>query len=435
MKKILLLLLILAHALPSSAITRKGASERFVTTIGTRFYCNGKPAYHVGTNMWYAAILASKGTGGDRKRLRRELDELHGMGADFLRVRINFGRVETAPLSATLPALWLENGEPNDTLLAGLDYLMAELGKREMKAVVCLSATDTWSGGPAFYLQPSAPCQALPATADTARARQADIGAFYTDGEAMKRYLEHVRYIVGRTNRYTRRAYKDDATLMAWEICDRIHPGTDMDKTEAFVRFISQAAKTIKHADGNHLVAVGCDGLKGCNDNDLVYQQIHNDPMIDYATLQLWPLEWNWVDRSRVAEDLPNVFIQATEYVEQHLRMAESMDKPLVIDAFSYPRDRFFFSPSQGTNCRNDFFSFVMAQIANSAREKGVLGGCYMWTWAGGGHSPTLKWEPGNYVGDAPDQPQGLYAVFSSDLPTIQLIQKTTDEIRGSLQN
>lgn len=415
---LILLLLILTPTLP--ARERGKTDEGFVTTLGTRFYCNGKPAYHVGTNMWYAAILASKGTGGDRKRLRRELDELHGMGADVLRVRIHFGRVDADSLSTTLPALWTENGTPNDTLLAGLDYLMAELGKRKMKAVVCLSATDTWSGGPLSF---------LPQTA------RPDPDTFYTHPEATERYMAHVRHIVGRTNRYTHRAYKDDATLMAWEICDRIHSGTDPEKTEAFVRFVSQAARTIKHADGNHLVAVGSDGLRGCNDNELLYQQIHNDPLIDYATLQLWPLEWDWVDRSRVAEDLPHVFIKATEYVEQHLRMAEGMDKPLVIDAFSYPRDRYFFSPSQSTHCRNDFFAFVMAQITNSAKEKGALGGCYLWTWGGRGHSTTLKWEAGNYAGDAPDRPQGLYAVFSSDQPTLQLIQKTTEEIRGSLQD
>lgn len=434
MKKILAFILILMNAFPAFAQNNKNTGKNFVTTIGSRFYCDGKPLYYVGANMWYAAILASQGTGGDRKRLQRELDELHGMGADYLRVRINFGRVENDTLSHTLPALWLENGEPNDTLLAGLDYLMAELRKRKMKAIVCLSATDTWSGGPAFYLQTGSPDQSVEAGNDSTHAEKRDISAFYTNEDAVKRYLEHIHFITSRINKRTRCAYKDDTTLMAWEICDRIHPGADNTKTAAFVRFISQAASVIKHADGNHLVAVGSDGLRGCDNNDLIYQQIHNDTMIDYATLQLWPLEWDWVDRGRVAEDLPNVFIQATEYLDKHIRMCEGMDKPLVIDAFSYPRDRFFFSPSQSTKCREDFFSFVMAQLVKSTREKGALGGCLFWNWAGNGHSSTLKWEAGHYVGDAPDQPQGLYAIFSGDISTIQLIQKTTDEIRGSLE-
>lgn len=431
MKRLFTLVVSLAMVAQIFAAAEKKAGNGYVSVLGTHFYLNGKPSYHVGANMWYAAILASKGKDGDRKRLRRELDELHAMGADYLRVWINFGHVETDTLSSTLPTLWLENGEANDTLLAGLDILMKELGKREMKAVVCLSATDTWSGGPAFYIQEAHKSVNAQEAADSAGTQQIDASAFYEDEAAVEKYLEHVRFLVGRTNRYTRRAYKDDETLMAWEICDRMHPAADSNGGAAFVRFIAQAARAIKQADANHLVAVGGDGIRGCNGNELIYQQIHNDPMIDYATLQLWPLEWDWVARGRVAEDLPNVFIQATEYLAQHLRMAERMDKPLVIDAFSYPRDRFFFSPSQATNCRNDFYTFVLTQLTKNAREKGALAGCYFWAWAGNGLSQNLKWKAGCFVGDTPDRPQGLFAVFSTDLSTKQEIQKATEELRG----
>ena len=41
----------------------------------------------------------------------------------------------------------------NDTIFAGLDYLLAEMGKRDMLAVLYLNNSWEWSGGYGQYLQ------------------------------------------------------------------------------------------------------------------------------------------------------------------------------------------------------------------------------------------------------------------------------------------
>ena len=51
------------------------------------------------------------------------------------------------------PTLQKAPGEYNDTLLAGLDFLLAEMGKRQMKAVLYLNNSWEWSGGYSLYLQ------------------------------------------------------------------------------------------------------------------------------------------------------------------------------------------------------------------------------------------------------------------------------------------
>ena len=62
-------------------------AQPFVTVENGRLSRNGKPYTFIGANYWYGAILGSKGRGGDRRRLNRELDELKRLGIDNLRIR------------------------------------------------------------------------------------------------------------------------------------------------------------------------------------------------------------------------------------------------------------------------------------------------------------------------------------------------------------
>ena len=60
-------------------------ANSFVKVKNGHFYQDGKPYYFIGTNLWYAPILASEGTGGDRERLKSELDMLQSLGINNTR--------------------------------------------------------------------------------------------------------------------------------------------------------------------------------------------------------------------------------------------------------------------------------------------------------------------------------------------------------------
>ena len=62
-------------AVAMTAACCNGTSQ-IITVKDGQFVKNGKPYYFIGTNMWYATILASEGEGGNRERLARELDSL-----------------------------------------------------------------------------------------------------------------------------------------------------------------------------------------------------------------------------------------------------------------------------------------------------------------------------------------------------------------------
>ena len=144
--KLIISLLMAAMILPV-----KGQSQ-FVIVKDGHFEKDGKPYYYVGTNFWYGAILGSEGQGGDRQRLCQELDLMKQMGIDNLRILVGSDG-ERGVTTKVEPTLQVAPGVYNDTILAGLDYLMQEMGKRQMVAVLYLNNSWEWSGGYGFYLQ------------------------------------------------------------------------------------------------------------------------------------------------------------------------------------------------------------------------------------------------------------------------------------------
>ena len=140
-----LLLFLFAFLSTSCQETSKAEQSQFVTVKDGQFIKNGEPYYYVGANFWYGGILGSKGEGGDRERLLRELDDLKSHGVTNLRVAVG-GEGETTYASKITPILQPNPGEYNQELLDGLDYFMAELSKRDMQAVLYLANAWEWSG-------------------------------------------------------------------------------------------------------------------------------------------------------------------------------------------------------------------------------------------------------------------------------------------------
>ena len=130
----------------------RAVNNPFVTVKDGHFERAGKPYYYVGTNFWYGAILGSEGQGGDRQRLCHELDAMKAIGIDNLRILVGADG-ERGVTTKVEPTLQLAPGVYNDTILAGLDYLLMEMGKREMMAVLYLNNSWEWSGGYGYYLE------------------------------------------------------------------------------------------------------------------------------------------------------------------------------------------------------------------------------------------------------------------------------------------
>ena len=141
MKKVIyqMLIAVIAVVVTGSCSSAKDTEgDKFVRVVDGHFVRNGSPYYYVGTNFWYGAILGSEGRGGNRTRLCLELDDMKAMGIDNLRILVGSDG-EEGVLTKVEPTLQKAPGVYNDTILAGLDYLLMEMGKRDMVAVLYLN--------------------------------------------------------------------------------------------------------------------------------------------------------------------------------------------------------------------------------------------------------------------------------------------------------
>jgi mannan endo-1,4-beta-mannosidase len=401
----------------------------FVRVEGQRFVLNGKPYRYAGTNLWYGAYLGSAGALGHRDRLKRELDALKAVGIDNLRI---LGSGELSPLKNSLkPAFRGREAPYNEELLAGLDFCLAEMAARGMKAVIYLNNFWEWSGGMATYLYWTNGGQYMD-LGDPAHPwpQFADFSAqFYASPKAVALYLEYVDAIVRRTNSVTGKPYRNDPTIMSWQIANEPRPGGTASKApfEAFYAFLARTADFIKARDRNHLVSTGNEGLKGCLESEACVLRAHKPKSIDYLTFHLWPLNWSWIDAANLAASYAACEAKARDYIASHIKMAASLGKPAVLEEFGFVRDGGLYDLSAPTTWRDRFYAMVFSMVEESQRRHGPFAGTNFWAWGGQGRAlhPDYKMRSGDtaYVGDPPQEPQGVNSVFDSDASTLAIIR------------
>ena len=277
--KHLITLLMACITLPMMGQADKG---KFVTVENGHFLKDGKPYYYVGTNFWYGAILGSEGQGGDRKRLVKELDYMKKIGIDNLRILVGSDG-ERGVTTKVEPTLQVKPGVYNDTILAGLDYLLMEMGKRNMVAVLYLNNSWEWSGGYGFYLEHAGAGKQPRPNEDGYPAFMKAMSKYATNQKAHELFYSYVRFILGRTNRYTGLKYSDDPAIMSWQIGNEPR-AFDKAVLPDFEKWLAEASALIRSLDSNHLISIGSEGAWGCEEDWGCYERICSDKNIDYQS-------------------------------------------------------------------------------------------------------------------------------------------------------
>jgi len=409
----------------------------FVKVEDGKFVCDDYPSHFVGTNFWYGAILGSEGKGGDRARLEAELDTLKALGMTNLRVLVGGDGPDGIPTRVS-PTLQKEPGVYNDTIFRGLDYLLAEMAERNMKAVLYINNSWEWSGGYGMYLEWAGAGEALiPAIAGYGPFMES-VSRFVTNDKAKELFYNHVKHVVSRTNTVTGKPYKDDPAIFSWQIgneprCFR----TDSTGQAAFVDFMWTTASLIKSIDPNHMVSSGSEGKWGCEGDMDLFERIHSCPDIDYMNIHIWPYNWSWVRENTLDTNLPIAIANTDEYIDEHLELAAKYGKPVVLEEFGFPRDGFQFAQGTPTTSRDAYYRHVFGRIVDSAKEGGLFAGLNFWGWGGlAGQSETnLYWQPGDdYCGDPAQEQQGLNSVYACDASTVAFIKEASQAIEDALR-
>ena len=408
----------------SALMTSCTGGDGFVHVRDGHFEQDGKKISFIGANFWYGAILASEGRGGDRERLAAELDTLKGLGITNLRVLAG-AQGPDGVYSRIEPTLQKAPGEYNDTLLRGLDYLLAEMAKRDMKAVLFLNNAWEWSGGFGCYLEWAGAGPALIPLRDGYWPFMQQMAQFSTNEKAQELFYDHIRFMTGRTNTVTGKAYKDDPAIFSWQISNEPRCfSEDPAVREGFVNWIAKAAATIKEADPNHMVSTGSEGLMGSEQSMELYEKVHSCPDIDYLTIHIWPYNWNWAPGPSPEGHLYDALEKTKEYLAQHAEVAERLQKPIVVEEFGFPRDAMH--NYWGTWGRDIYYQTIVDAVVESDEKGGWYGGLNFWGWSG--YAPRqpdgTEWSRGMaYCGDPAQEVQGLNGVYVTDESTTNVLK------------
>ena len=402
------------------------ARTGFVEVRGERFYVGDAPYFFVGANYWYGSLLGrEKDEHRGVERLRSELDLLKRLGITNLRVLAGAeGEGLLNGITRVGPPLQSVKGKFDEDALKSLDLLLAEMRKRDMRAVVYLSNNWEWSGGFQQYLLWEKRIDPTLATRKPSWDELRDtVKEFYTCSPCIAAYQTQAAKVISRRNSITRVEYVNDPTIMAWELANEPRPMRPA-ANDAYVKFLKDTAALIRTLDPKHLITIGHEGYIGTESVEL-FEKVHADKNIDYLTIHIWPKNWGWLADNDLEKALANAESETRKYIDANLAVAHKLGKPLVIEEFGFPRDGRSFALDSATSLRDKYFSLILSKLGTS--KNGTVAGVNFWAFAGSGRAANADfiWKAGDdYTGDPPMEEQGLNSVFDTDRTTLALLKK-----------
>jgi mannan endo-1,4-beta-mannosidase len=434
MKK-LLFILGLVLLVFASFKSEKPSKDKFIKVENGQFIRDGKPYYYVGANYWYGAILGSPGKEGNRKRLIEELDMMKANGIDNLRILAGAEGPDGEPRRVS-PALLLSPGNYNKDLLEGLDFLLSEMGKRKMVAILFLTNAWEWSGGFSQYVNWSTkkPIPYPDTNGHTWGEFMAFSGTFLNCTDCQEKLRNHVKYMLSRTNQITGIPYVSDPTIMTWELANEPRAFSQANKVP-FLNWVNETSAYIKSLDSNHLVTTGTEGSWGCENDIDLFEKIHSSKNVDYMTVHIWPFNWSWLNPKDMVGTMDKAIVNTGKYIDEHLVIARKLKKPLVFEEFGLPRDGFVFTLGSPVTLRDKYYDYSFGRVLESVMKNDMMAGVNFWAFSGiGKPNPAREknmWQSGDdYLGDPPQEAQGLNSVFGDD-STMKIIKKYNEQIKS----
>ena len=430
MKKILLLTLLGFNLITSMAFARR---KDFVTIKNGHFQKGNRSYFFMGTNFWQGMNLGAEAPYGDRAQLERELDHMKKLGITQLRILALSEGPGTEPYRI-VPANQNKPGVLDEKLLKGLDYLLHEMKKRQMTAVMVLSNFWPWSGGFAQWVswtEGSSIPYPPPHPGGSWGTFQEYSSKFYTRPSAVKAQQEVVKKIITRTNTFSKIKYSEDPTIMSWQLANEPRGGK---YRKEFLDWIKSSAKMIKSLDKNHLVTIGSEGetlsAEGAGNH---FIEDHSISEIDYTTIHVWVENWGVYNPNDSASTLATAKTVLKNYIQDHVNKAKILRKPLVLEEFGMARDARSMDPASSTKDRDSYYETAFAETLRFIQLDGSITGVNFWAWSGEGRPSKPYgglWKPGDkWIGDPPHEEQGWYGVYNTDASTLDLISRYAKEI------
>ncbi|XBI65419.1 hypothetical protein VPH35_045274 [Triticum aestivum] len=212
--------------------------------------------------------------------------------------------------------------------------------------------------------------------------------SFFFDPAIRDYFKVYLKALLTRTNHLTGVQYKDDPTILAWELMNEPRCITDP-SGNTLQRWIDEMAGYVKSIDRRHLLTVGTEGFYGPTSppeklsvnpghwfNNYGLDFIRNSKIsdIDFASVHLYPD--TWLLDANLEEKLKFV----TKWVSSHFEDGDTElgGKPVVLTEFGLSHLVKGFEQSQ----RDAFYKSVYDIVHESAKRGGAGAGAIVWQLA-----------------------------------------------------
>ncbi|KAL1542751.1 Mannan endo-1,4-beta-mannosidase 2 [Salvia divinorum] len=264
-------------------------------------------------------------------------------------------------------ALQISPGVYDERVFQGLDFVIYEARKYGIRLILSFVNNFNDFGGKAQYVE----------WARNAGAQASGDDDFYTNPLTKDYYKNHVRRVVTRLNTITRVAYKEEPTIMAWELINEPRCQTDY-SGKTLNGWVQEMATFVKSIDNNHLLEIGMEGFYGASipqreqlnpgfqvGTDFITNNLVKE--IDFATIHAYPDMW----LPGKSEDEKMEFTDG--WIRNHYEDARNiLKKPLVIAEFGK-------SNKYGLEERDMYMRDVYRDIYRYARSGGAMSGSMVW--------------------------------------------------------
>jgi mannan endo-1,4-beta-mannosidase len=153
---------------------------------------------------------------------------------------------------------------------------------------------------------------------------------FFDKPEIQKAWRDYVAMLMNRTNTETGLKYKEDPTIMAWDLMNE--PRYERDGTSKFLgKWVADTAAYIRALGVKQMISVGSEGQRASQGNHYSgadFVELNKQPGIDFATYHIYP-----------AGDYSRWNLSTTEAVEAaYIQDAHTiLKKPVVMEEFGLP--------------------------------------------------------------------------------------------------
>jgi mannan endo-1,4-beta-mannosidase len=299
------------------------AGKGFVTTQRSRFVINDEPFRFVGANV--AVMYRDE----DRAAMPETLRQASLAGMRVVRVWAfgEGGPGDVGPIAdfadwpRTHPFRWAP-GQWNEESFVHLDHVLAEAQRNNLRVQLCL--TNWWrdTGGVSQYLRwagiNDAADTSFPFGINPERAM-----LFYTNETTRRLYREHLEKVVTRRNTVTGVLYRDDPTILGWELMNEAQAVTG--RWQERRAWFAEMSSYLKSLDPNHLITPGAWGYRTATERR-EWLADHRLSTIDYCDVHNYPRE----DSNSFVDD-PQAL---REFIDNRAAAALSLAKPLVLGEF-----------------------------------------------------------------------------------------------------